>query len=74
MNNEKKETDWESVYNEYDKKYSYIPKLINQVKDERTNNPENYTKKKIYEMSRKSYKEIKEGKIKGYSLEDKVEN
>ena len=74
MNNEKNEMDWESIYNEYDKKYSYIPKLIKQVREERINNPENYTKKKIYEMSKKSYKDIKDGKIKGYSLEDKGEN
>ena len=44
----------ESVYNEYDKKYNYISKLIKQLKEERVNNPENYTKEKLIEMSKKN--------------------
>jgi len=71
MDNEKENLNLESVYEQYDKKYSYIPKLIKQVKEERRNNPENYTKDKIIEMSNNSQKDIKSGKIKGYSLERK---
>lgn len=67
----KKNKDWETVYDEYDKKYSYIPELIKQVKNERKNNPENYTKEKIMERFENSQNDIKSGKIKGYSLEEK---